>query len=664
MYEFHVTRVNRMHLVYETVDKSNAAMMCTFGFNEMAVSTDKDLNQIKEITTTCPICFETFKTPRNLPCLHTFCHNCLASHIISTCKTKQNPVGFPCPICRSFVPAPTFSAELEKWAEFMPINKMVKVLIEKFCDACKREDDEEVASDWCKSCLESLCGPCAKAHKRSALSKNHKLISVEEFQKVSKENENYKLVDVFCHEHSNQVEYLCVDHEELCCSRCVCTKHRKCNQIDAIEEAAESLRKSEKIEALSQEISKFEGNLVTAKLETEKTIRYIDDTSDQIREESTELRNKIVKHVDALLEDHLSDLSQNVKEQKDSLTSFEDAVSDRQLLMAQYLQTLKGYEKTPSSVLVQEYFKIKGQFRHVTRSNLTKLRVKMHSDSKDLTGILGVTKFADLKAETKSIPLNGIDLTCATMKLVCELDDSNVNVTGGCILQNGDIILVDHSNSQLLHYNNKKLVRKAELGFQPRDAVCQNSSLLFVSKYISKKKSKSEGCVGKFNLDKFVNVEGQMTTNSPVYQLAVTSGYVYAACSSFIVKFDLEGNIVQRYDEVENWTYSVAVNNRDEIISSGSWSNRVTVMDSFGKKIYSYSHEKLGHPRGLNVNFSGNIFVAGLFSNNIHVLTPRAELMNIFDVASPSFIRFKENSYVCLVGSGNSTKVYEFQEDF
>lgn len=108
---------------------------------------------------------------------------------------------------------------------------------------------------------------------------------------------------------------------------------------------------------------------------------------------------------------------------------------------------------------------------------------------------------------------------------------------------------------------------------------------------------------------------------------------------------------------------SLAVNNRDEIISSSLWTNRVIVMDSSGKKIYSYSHEKLSHPFGLDVNFSGNIFVAGQFSNNIHVLTPRAELMKIFDVASPRFIRFKENSYVCLVMSGNSTKVYEFQED-
>ena len=61
------------------------------------------------------------------------------------------------------------------------------------------------------------------------------------------------------------------------------------------------------------------------------------------------------------------------------------------------------------------------------------------------------------------------------------------------------------------------------------------------------------------------------------------------------------------------------------------------------------------------MNFSGYIFVAGLRSNNIHVLTPTAELLRIFEVVSPSCIRFKENSYMCIVGSTRgTTKVYEF----
>lgn len=96
-----------------------------------------------------------------------------------------------------------------------------------------------------------------------------------------------------------------------------------------------SENRREQTEALSQEISQFEVKLVKTKSEQEDSIKFIDNTSDKIREESTELRNKIVKHVDALPQDHLSDLVRNVKEQKEGLSSFKDAVSDRQLLVVQ-----------------------------------------------------------------------------------------------------------------------------------------------------------------------------------------------------------------------------------------------------------------------------------------------------------------------------------------
>lgn len=56
------------------------------------------------------------------------------------------------------------------------------------------------------------------------------------------------------------------------------------------------------------------------------------------------------------------------------------------------------------------------------------------------------------------------------------------------------------------------------------------------------------------------------------------------------------------------------------------------------------------------------VCVISHWSNNMHVLTPRAELLKIFDIASPRFIRFKKNSSVCLVVSDSRSKVYVFQD--
>lgn len=88
---------------------------------------------------------------------------------------------------------------------------------------------------------------------------------------------------------------------------------------------------------------------------------------------------------------------------------------------------------------------------------------------------------------------------------------------------------------------------------------------------------------------------------------------------------------------------------------------------SSGYYMYMYTNHALRYPRGLDVNFTGNIFVAGKDSCNIHVLTPKAELLKIFAIDSrspPTSIKLKENSNVCFVGSCEATaKVYEFQED-
>lgn len=199
---------------------------------------------------------------------------------------------------------------------------------------------------------------------------------------------------------------------------------------------------------------------------------------------------------------------------------------------------------------------------------------------------------------------------------------------------------------------------------QPVDVVCQKTPLFLVSKRVIKER-RSVGHIGKINLDTFEDNGDIFTTkgNQFMHNLAISEGFVFAACSDVIIKFDHDGNAVQQYP-VDTSTYTVAINNSNEIISSSCCTDIVTVMNSSGEKLFTYSSNKLRFPRGLDVNFSGNIFVVGRHTNNIHVLTPKAELLKIFaiDGRSPSrCIKFKENSNICFVGfCETKTKVYEF----
>lgn len=111
--------------------------------------------------TVCPVCFQKFNIPRILPCAHTFCHDCLDSHIKAS--TKSRPLGFACPLCREFITAPGVLGQCasDKWSELFPINKLIVSLSGKcndsipptvLCDVCKKDGNEETAINWCKDC--------------------------------------------------------------------------------------------------------------------------------------------------------------------------------------------------------------------------------------------------------------------------------------------------------------------------------------------------------------------------------------------------------------------------------------------------------------------------------------------------------------------------------
>ncbi|XP_060084020.1 tripartite motif-containing protein 3-like [Ylistrum balloti] len=55
-------------------------------------------SQIKENYLTCAICFNPFDRPKALPCLHTFCLDCLRDFVTS--RGYENMGKFPCPVCR------------------------------------------------------------------------------------------------------------------------------------------------------------------------------------------------------------------------------------------------------------------------------------------------------------------------------------------------------------------------------------------------------------------------------------------------------------------------------------------------------------------------------------------------------------------------------------
>lgn len=51
------------------------------------------------------------------------------------------------------------------------------------CSLCDYEDDFKNARTWSTNCEEGFCADCQKVHSLTNMSRNHKLISIEDYLK-------------------------------------------------------------------------------------------------------------------------------------------------------------------------------------------------------------------------------------------------------------------------------------------------------------------------------------------------------------------------------------------------------------------------------------------------------------------------------------------------
>ncbi|CAH1255227.1 TRIM3 [Branchiostoma lanceolatum] len=138
------------------------------------------LSQISEDFLKCQICHDTFKRPKVLSCLHTFCLTCLQSYL------KKNPrvsiKTFLCPLCRQETATPATGADglkdnffVSNLLEALSTLKTFKVKGFVACGSCSRS-----ASSRCMECEDFLCVHCHGVHAKLRVTRGHTVLSIKE----------------------------------------------------------------------------------------------------------------------------------------------------------------------------------------------------------------------------------------------------------------------------------------------------------------------------------------------------------------------------------------------------------------------------------------------------------------------------------------------------
>ena len=179
---------------------------------------------------TCQLCSKPYKEPRILPCLHSFCGQCLRKEIERS-GTKQN---MECPTCQRSITIPeggvnAIPQNLHLGFEVEVAGYMSKIGSdgEKSCDACTRGNTGP-AVVFCCTCRELLCSHCHENHKFSRKLSNHLIIglnkeSLKLHLSVMKEREH------LCskpHHENEELKFYCETCQLLICRDCTLILHK------------------------------------------------------------------------------------------------------------------------------------------------------------------------------------------------------------------------------------------------------------------------------------------------------------------------------------------------------------------------------------------------------------------------------------------------------
>ncbi|XP_076095695.1 uncharacterized protein LOC143066769 [Mytilus galloprovincialis] len=496
------------------------------------------------------------------------------------------------------------------------------------CGPCGYAENNEKAEKWCTACEEGLCVDCEKVHKSIKTTRNHRLISTEDYRQI----ENIS-VSLNCEDHEKRFELYCKTHDVAVCLGCVPTHHRTCTDVIPLEKAAANAKQSTALADLEDTLTVTIQNIeqiiadrdsASKKLEDQKkTIKNtIDATRTRIMNKLADLEQKLhheldLKHDDCKSEERklltlLIKLERDLSCLRDQTSQLKSFASDIQLFLG-----TRQINKTVFKEVESVKERIKSVQNYEINFTLNPSITALMNES-DQFGKISVKMtetnlpFKEAKVDQAQIEIRVSDMkNIANVRLqlnnkfVVKKENHSLGLSGCTILPNGNMLIANYyGKKELIEYSEKgKYIRDIPCSSQPFDLTVIDTDRIAVT-------------YGNKNYIEILDikektVERKVKFDSGCYGISYQDNKLFITLGDIVIT-DITGKVLKTLD-IECGFYLTTTKDRIYFTLKSS----VNCISMAGEKIWKHTVEPSVVLRGIAVDDHQNVFVTDTKSNTL-----------------------------------------------
>ena len=513
------------------------------------------------------------------------------------------------------------------------------------CGICEAQHMTILADQWCPECDEGLCFECGNHHKVSKATRNHGVITIENFHKLPS---CISEIGNHCEYHDMKYTHFCQHHDKPCCPDCISTNHKDCVGLLSIREVIKTSKTSTLIDNIEQSLTDIKYNIDKITKNRKQNLSEIRQQREIFHEQIKQMRVTINSHLDTLEQNILQDLNDTedkIKSKIDNLLkqlsknskTVEGLQSDI-IAIKEYasdLQTFLG-----SKAIEEEVQKEEENLMALSEDGCLQqlnLRCKINTKIQDI--LFTITRFGSvsieasppsvaiktMKAKQAQImsviqppsvkSINDIKLTLHTTFNITKVKGNNT-ITGCIVCPNGKMIFVDYYNRRLIILNEDGTLDKVITCSRGNsfDVTCLDDTTVAVST--------SRGI-------EIININSRKTeryikTSLPCYGITYHNGVLlWCEYQRGMQMMKLSDDRVTTLVK-QDLSYNSYITTRGDKIYQTTTNTRTVICYTMkGEKLWEFKDESvLNGPRGVTVDNNSNVYLTSYSSNKVVVLEP------------------------------------------